>query len=268
VTQLADVLHTLGSMREEAYVPSIGVFQSRARAAMHRELARHHRPIAVISARMRRRLRLVALLSAGAAAALVTLGWVAPAGSSLYPIRLAHEHLQLLLPGVDRSAAEMSDAESRLADAADGRNQSASLDAAALLLAAARRDLPSDHASASWARWNGDEADLSRLRAGTTPANSTGAGGSSNSNAHTSAPTGGGDAPSSATGHDGSDGARGDDGHAASGAPSRDGGGGDDVDHSSKHGGTTSSWPSGDPGHPSDGGTPFSPEHGSDGSHH
>jgi hypothetical protein len=221
----------------------------------------------MVSARMRRRLRLVALLSAGAAVALVALGWVAPAGSSLYPIRLAHEHLQLLLPGVDRSAAEMSDAESRLADAAAGGNQSASLDAAALLLAAAQKDLPSDHAAASWARWNGDEAELSGLRAATTPANSTGAGGSSSSNAHTSAPTGGEDAPSSASGHDGSGGARGDDGHTASGAPSRDGGG-DEADHSSNHGATTSSWPGGDQGHPGDGGTPPSPEHGSDGSHH
>jgi hypothetical protein len=250
VTQLAGVLRTLGSMREEAYVPSTGSFQSRARDAMHCERARHHRPVAALSGRLRRRLRLVALLSAAGAVALVALGWVAPAGSSLYPIRLAHEHLTLMLPGVDRSTAEMSDAESRLADAAAGRNQSASLDAAASLLAAAQKDLPSDRASAAWARWNGDEAELSGLRASTAPASSTGASGSLNSGAHTSATTGG-DAPASASGHDGSGGADGDDGHATSGAPSRDGGGGDEAGR-----------------HPGDSGSPSSPEHGSEGSHH
>jgi hypothetical protein len=167
VTQLADVLSTLGAMRAEAYVPSTGGFQSRARAAMHRELARHHRPIALAPGRVRRRLRLVAVVSAAATAAVVALGWVAPAGSSLYPIRVAHEHLQLLLPGIDRSSAELSDAESRLADAAAGRDQSASLDAAASLLAAAQKDLPADHRSGDWARWNGDETELSHAASGT-----------------------------------------------------------------------------------------------------
>jgi hypothetical protein len=229
VTQFADVLQTLGAMREEAFVPSTGHFQSRARAAIRRELERHHRPTVVMSDLVRRRLGLLALASAAAAAAVIAFGWVAPAGSSLYPIRLAQEHLQLLLPGVDRSAAELSDAESRLADAAAGRNQVASLDAAASMLAAAQKDLPSDHTSASWARWNGDEAELSRLRAATNAADANGAGGSSNSSARGSAPAGSGGEPSSPSDRGGGGGG-GDDGHAASTAPSRDGGGlGDHV---------------------------------------
>ena len=268
MTQLADVLQTLGAMREEAFAPSTGHFQSRARAAIRRELERHHRATVVMSDLVRRRRGLVALASAAAAAAVITFGWAAPAGSSLYPIRLAQEHLQLLLPGVDRSAAELSDAESRLADAAAGRNQVASLDAAASLLAAAQQDLPSDHTSASWARWKGDEAELSRLRAATNSAGSSGAGGSSNSRVRGSTPAVSGGAPSSPSDHDGSGGAGGDDGHAASTAPSRNGGGGDEADHWSNHGGTTSSWPGGDHGQLGDGGTPASPEHGSDGSHH
>jgi hypothetical protein len=260
VTQLADVLHTLGAMRAEVYVPSTGVFQSRARAAMHQELARHQRPIALVSGRVHRRLRLVALVSAGAAAAVVALGWVAPAGSSLYPIRVAHEHLQLLLPGIDRSSAELSDAESRLADAAAGRNQGASLDAAASLLAAAQKDLPADRGSGNWPRWNGDEAELRKLRGSTTPSDSGAAG------AHTG--SGGDQHAESDHGGGGTGGGPGsDDSHAASGPPSRDGPGGDEANPSSDHGGSTNSWPGGGGGHPGDGGTPSSPETGEDHSH-
>lgn len=185
MTQLDELLHTLGVMRVEANAPPAAGFRVRARAAMHAEVERRRSARHWTALLNLLRLRLLAATGAAVAAAVLVLGWSSSSGSPLYSIRLAREQAQLLIPGIDRCAAELGDAEGRLADARAGRNVSASLDAAAALLAAAKADVPAGGSSPDFARWIADEADLASLRAqaagatsphGPQPSTSTGLG--------------------------------------------------------------------------------------------
>jgi hypothetical protein len=97
-------------------------------------------------------------------ATVALLGWNAPAGTPLHVVRLAHEQIALVVPGVDRTGLELSYAESRLHDAIQGTSTAASLDEASRLLADVHGRLPADRAAAVWSRWQDDQKQLDGLR--------------------------------------------------------------------------------------------------------
>ena len=105
--------------------------------------------------------RLVGSLAALAATAAVGLaGWNAPAGSPLHGVRAARQSVQLAVPGANLAALHLQFAEQSLADARNRVNPAASLADARAELEAAHRDLPTDHGSPLWTRWDSDEATL------------------------------------------------------------------------------------------------------------
>lgn len=168
------VVAAFAALRADAPAPDGGAM-AMARAAMHRERVtrgdlRGSGAVAPAWPRLRDALtpRRLALTGGGAVAALavvVALGWNAPAGSALHAVRVAREQVALAVPGADRAGLELSNAEVRLRDAADGTAVAASLDEAARLLADARDHLPEDRSSALWSRWRNDDAQLEALRA-------------------------------------------------------------------------------------------------------
>ena len=166
MTERDRLFDALADLRRESEITPSSHFQQSARAAMHAVAATRRRRAFNAVAAMRLRIAIVPSIGAAAAvaASVLIIGWSAPAGSPLYAIRTAHEELQLLAPGIDRCAAELGDAESRLADASGGRDRSASLAAASLLLAAARADLPANHSSPDWPRWTRDEQQLAAFQ--------------------------------------------------------------------------------------------------------
>jgi hypothetical protein len=183
-----EILQALAQLAEEGRAPTTPGFEARARAALHgavdtrkalsgwsfHGLLLHPRAARGFGAAI-----------AAAAAVVVALGWSAPAGSPLHAVRLAREAVILDLPGSDRAGRELQFAEDRLADAAAGRDRSASLSEAATLLDSAARDMHG-RSGATWDRWSRDEAELRQARGGSP----SGGGGDS------AAGSGGGTTPS------------------------------------------------------------------------
>lgn len=194
---------------ESAAVPRTAAMTA-ARAAMHDErTAVIRRPLTwfeslwadVRRTLTPRRLALTGIPAAAALAAVVAVGWNAPAGSPLHVVRVAREQVALAVPGADRASLELSDAEARLRDARQGTNVSASLADASRLLDDARAHLPADHAAALWRRWRDDENELSSLSAqhesGGDGGTSDGSGGGSDGGDHGGLVTGPGGGESS-----------------------------------------------------------------------
>jgi hypothetical protein len=170
----------LASWRQDSLRPPDIAARERARAALQRAVAAFDPadvPVRVprrFAFRPRHRaLRLAgALAVAGAAAAVATSGWNAPAGSPLHGVRTARQGVQLALPGANLAALHLDFAAQSLADARLGIAPAASLAEAGAELEAALRDLPVDHSSPLWSRWNQDEEQLASERAAylSTPA--------------------------------------------------------------------------------------------------
>jgi hypothetical protein len=161
------------ALRQESSTPPRPAAMAMARAVMHQ--ARVARPRTRVSAlplftgQLRRAFTTGRMMAAGGGlatglAAVSVLGWNAPAGTPLHVVRLAHEQIALAVPGVDRTGLELSYAESRLQDAVQGTSRAASLDEASRLLADAHGQLPADHGSAVWSRWQDDQKQLDGLR--------------------------------------------------------------------------------------------------------
>jgi len=193
-----DLRAALLSWREQSWQQPEPTATQAARAAMHRAVATV-RPQG-LAAQLRsvlsaRRLTLAVGPALVAAAAVVGVaGWNAPAGSALHDVRLAREHVQLLLAGSGADELRLSFAEDRLRDAASGVDRQGSLDEAAGLLGDARADLGSNPHSALWGRLNADLAALDTAR------------GRGHDGEHQVTPGGSGAAPGGGGGGGGSDG--------------------------------------------------------------
>jgi hypothetical protein len=145
---------------------------------------------------LRHPVRLTAASMAAVTALVVAVGWDAGPGSPLHSIQLARQDASLVLAGGAQAVdLRLQYAEARLRDAANGGDSHDNLEEAASLLAAARQDLPANHADPLWLRWSHDEAVLAALLAG--PASPGRAGDSSRTGRGggngQSAPSGGGD---------------------------------------------------------------------------
>lgn len=149
---------------------------AQARAAMHRAVAagvpqprrsllglRRRLGFVPQGPRLRTRRAVLAFSTGllGAAAAVGAVGWNAPAGSPLHSIRVAREDVTLKVAG--SAELRMAYAEARLHDASamSTGDSAASLAEARRLLDEARGELPSDHSSPLWSRWETDERQLS-----------------------------------------------------------------------------------------------------------
>jgi hypothetical protein len=159
----------LASWREDSLRPPLSEARARARAAMHAALAApvagRYRVRALslpfgIRLQHRRPLLAVAAAALGGAVLVGLIGWNAPAGSPLYGVRAARQGIQLALPGADQAALRLQYAESSLADARNGIDTGASLADARTELQTAYSELPVDHASPLWGRWDTDESKL------------------------------------------------------------------------------------------------------------
>jgi hypothetical protein len=158
-----EILRALARLADEGRAPSAAGFEARARTALHaaveRRVTRGSGWSCLGTLVRRPAARGLGAVLTAAAAIVVALGWSAPAGSPLHTVRLAREAVLLDLPGSDRAARELQYAEDRLADAAAGRDPSASLAEAASLLDRAARDLRG-RSGPVWDRWSHDEAEL------------------------------------------------------------------------------------------------------------
>jgi len=151
----------LAAWRAESLRPPEPAARERAREAMHAARARSFRSRGLpLAPHLRLRLRhpvLAGLCGVVAGATLLgVLGWNAPAGSPLFGVRVARQGVQLALPGADAATLHLEFAEVDLADARGGIDPSSSLADARAELAAALPELPADHGSPLWSRYDGD----------------------------------------------------------------------------------------------------------------
>lgn len=165
------VLDRLTAWRDDSRRFPRPLARERARAAMHAALASGTAPVGARSAALRIhprwRARLTgSVVALAAAAAVVALGWDAPAGSPLFGIRSARQGVQLVLPGADAASLHLQFAEQDLADARVGTDLASSLADAGSQLSSALSALPSDLGSPLWARYEDDQTTLANAEKG------------------------------------------------------------------------------------------------------
>ena len=165
------VLDRLTAWRDDSRRFPRPLARERARAAMHAALASGTAPVGARSAALRIhprwRARLTgSVVALAAAAAVVALGWDAPAGSPLFGIRSARQGVQLVLPGADAASLHLQFAEQDLADARVGTDLASSLADAGSQLRSALSALPSDLGSPLWARYEDDQTTLANAEKG------------------------------------------------------------------------------------------------------
>lgn len=184
------------ALRDDSRVPPRPEAVAAARAALLASVAvqpRRRRFLALpaLHPRSPQRLRLAMAAIGVGCAAVVALGWNAPAGTALHGIRTARERVQIAFPGSDGVSLRLSFAEGRMADARAGVQAAASLREAQDLLDAARPSLPSNASDPMVRRFDADEQELGGLEAA-QPSTGSGATGSPDGAPASGGPTGSG----------------------------------------------------------------------------